>query len=144
MVTLKEHALFVNLRRPVKQWRWKTMPKRDFSITKPVNEKALSYAPGTKERSELKRTLSDLRDKVLEIPLVIGGKPVKTGSLGECRCPHEHTHLLARYHNAGESDVNAAIESALSAREPWSSMELADRAAVSPKPPSCRLGPIGG
>src|SRR4030067_3337648 len=130
MVTLKAHALFVNLRRTVKQWRWKTMPKRDFSITKPQNEKALSYAPGTKERSELKRTLSELRNKVIELPLVIGGKPVKTGDLSECRCPHEHAHLLARYYNAGESDVNKAIESALAARDAWSSMEWAERAAI--------------
>ena len=118
------------------------MPNRDFSITKPVNEKALSYAPGTKERFELKRTLSELRDKVLEIPLVIDGKPVKTGNLGECRCPHEHTHLLARYHNAGESDVNAAIESALAARDAWSSMEWADRAAVFLKAAELLAGPF--
>ncbi len=106
------------------------MPKRDFSITKPVNENVLSYAPGTKERSELKRMLSEFRDKVLEIPLVIGGWSVKTGDLSECRCPHEHAHLLARYHNASESDVNAAIESALSARDSWLSMGWADRAAI--------------
>ncbi|HJW65494.1 MAG TPA: L-glutamate gamma-semialdehyde dehydrogenase, partial [Candidatus Bathyarchaeia archaeon] len=117
------------------------MPKRDFSITKPVNEQVLSYAPGTKERSELKRMLSELRDKVLEIPLVIGGQPVKTGDLGECRCPHERTHLLARYHNACESDVNDAIESALSARESWSNMEWSDRAAVFLKAAELLAGP---
>jgi 1-pyrroline-5-carboxylate dehydrogenase len=66
------------------------MPKRDFSITKPVNENVLSYVPKTKERSELKKMLSEFRDKVLEIPLVIGGRVVKTGDLSECRCPHEH------------------------------------------------------
>src|SRR4030042_1739684 len=99
------------------------MPKEAFVIPKPINEPTLSYAPGTKERSELKKLLFELRSQVLEIPLIIGGKPVKTGDLAECRCPHEHAHLLARYHNAGKTEVEDAIESALSGRDDWASME---------------------
>lgn len=106
------------------------MSQGAFFIPKPVNEPTLSYAPGTKERSELKRALSELRGKILEIPLIIGGKPVETDDLGECRCPHEHAHLLARYHSAGENEVEAAIESALSARDEWSGIEWTERAAI--------------
>src|SRR4030067_3130248 len=108
----------------------KNVPQGKFLIQKPTNEPPLSYAPESTERSELKKTLTELKSKIIEIPLVIGGKPVKTGDLSECRCPHEHAHLLARYYNAGESDVNKAIESALAARDAWSSMEWAERAAI--------------
>jgi 1-pyrroline-5-carboxylate dehydrogenase len=117
------------------------MPQEGFSITKSVNEQTLSYAPGTRERSELKRMLFELRSKILEIPLIIGGEPVKTEDIGECRCPHEHAHLLANYHNAGETEVNAAIESALSARDAWSNTEWADRAAIFLKAAELLAGP---
>src|SRR3990170_7157693 len=106
------------------------MPEGTFLIQKPTNEPPLSYAPESVERSELKKTLADLRSKVIEIPLIIGGKPVKTGDLSECKCPHEHAHLLANYHNAGEDEVKKAIDNALTAKENWSAMELTDRAAI--------------
>ena len=117
------------------------MPQGKFLIPKPTNEPPLSYAPGSVERSELKKTLAELRSKVIEISLIIGGKPVKTGDLGECRCPHEHVHLLASYHNAGEDEVKRAIETALAARESWSAMEWTDRAAVFLKAAELLAGP---
>jgi 1-pyrroline-5-carboxylate dehydrogenase len=112
-----------------------------FATPKPTNEPTLSYAPGTKERQELKKQLDELRSQVLEIPLIIGGKPVKTGDLGECRCPHEHAHLLGRYHNAGKSEVEAAIDSSLSARTSWASTEWTQRAAIFLKAADLLAGP---
>ena len=47
-----------------------------FKIDKPQNEPVLSYAPGTKERAELKKRLVELREQQIEIPLIIGGKEV--------------------------------------------------------------------
>ena len=73
------------------------MPEGFFKIPKPSNELALSYAPDSKERTELEKMLSELRSKIIEIPLNINGKPVRTRNLGECRCLHDHAHLLAKY-----------------------------------------------
>jgi 1-pyrroline-5-carboxylate dehydrogenase len=101
-----------------------------FIVSKPVNEPTLTYAPNTEERQELKNQLNILLSQVLEIPLIIGGKEVRTGNLGECRCPHEHAHLLAKYHNAGETEVNAAINIALAARTTWANMDWKDRAGI--------------
>jgi 1-pyrroline-5-carboxylate dehydrogenase len=106
------------------------MPEGLFVIAKPNNEPTLLYVPGSEERLDLKKMLFELRSKVIEIPVIIDGKPVKTGDLGECRCPHEHAHLLANYHNAGEDEAKMAIESALVAREKWSVMGWTDRAAI--------------
>jgi len=117
------------------------MPEGFFNIPKPSNEPALLYAPQSKERAELKKILAELRSKVIEIPLIINGKPVKTGKLGECRCPHEHAHLLARYHNAGEDEAKAAINSALAAKEAWAAMEWNDRAAIFLKAADLIAGP---
>jgi 1-pyrroline-5-carboxylate dehydrogenase len=37
---------------------------------------------------------------------------------------------VARYSNAGAAEVNAAIESALKAKESWEMLPFADRAAI--------------
>jgi len=117
------------------------MPEGFFKIPEPTNEPALSYAPRSKERVELQNMLAELRSKVIEIPLIINGKPVKTENFGECRCPHDRAQLLARYHNAGEAEANAAIESALAAKEAWSAMEWSDRAAIFLKAAELLAGP---
>jgi len=117
------------------------MPEGFFKIPKPSNEVALSYAPKSKERAELKKMLSELRSKVIEIPLIINGEPVKTGNVGECRCPHDHAHLLAKYHKASKDEADDAIESALAAKESWSTMEWNDRAAIFLKAAELIAGP---
>jgi 1-pyrroline-5-carboxylate dehydrogenase len=117
------------------------MPEGFFSVPKPVNEPTLSYAPGSKEREDLKKMLVELRSEVIEIPLILGGKPVKTGDFGECRCPYEHAHLLAKYHNAGPQEAAMAIESALAARDKWSAIDWTGRAAVFLKAADLLAGP---
>src|SRR5437879_13915124 len=73
-------------------------------IPTPVNEPVLSYAPGTPERADLKRTLKELSGRQLEIPLVIGGKDVHTGRTVDVVMPHCHRHVLAKAHQAGRSE----------------------------------------
>src|SRR5438309_6818845 len=90
----------------------------------------LSYAPGTPERAELKRTLKELSGRQLEIPLVIGGKDVHTGRTVDVVMPHCHRHVLAKAHQAGPAELQAAIAAA---REAWrgrSAWGFEQRAAV--------------
>src|SRR2546422_7077598 len=81
-------------------------------IPVPANEPVLSYAPGTSERVELKKALKDLSSHQLEIPLVIGGKEVRTGKTVDAVMPHCHHHVLAKVHQAGPAEVQAAIKAA--------------------------------
>src|SRR5437870_11467175 len=67
-------------------------------IPTPVNEPVLSYAPGTPERAELKRTLKELSGRQLEIPLVIGGKDVHTGRTVDVRSEEHTSELQSRGH----------------------------------------------
>ncbi len=99
-------------------------------IPTPVNEPVCSFAPGTPERAALKQTLADLAGQVIEIPLVIGGKEIRTGRLREYTSPHRHAHVLARVHQAGGAEIDAAIQAALAGWREWSRWSLADRAAV--------------
>src|SRR6059036_3370753 len=99
-------------------------------IPVPVNEPVLSYAPGTSERLELKKALKDLSSHHVEIPLVIGGKEVRTGKTVDAVMPHCHHHVLAKVHQAGPAEVQAAIKAAREAWHDWSTWDLEPRAAV--------------
>src|SRR6266571_3448501 len=99
-------------------------------IPTPVNEPVLSFAPGTPERAELKQTLKELSGRQLEIPLVIGGKDVHTGRTVDVVMPHCHRHVLAKAHQAGPAEVQAAIAAAREAWREWSAWGFERRAAV--------------
>ena len=102
------------------------IPKIDM----PANEPILSYAPGTKERDELKAKLYQLGRKKIDIPCVIGGRNVRTGKLGYCRVPHNHAHILGTYHKADRKQVEAAVAAARKAKPAWSQMPWEARAAI--------------
>src|SRR5213083_187870 len=99
-------------------------------IPTPVNEPVLGYAPGSPERVELKRTLKDMSSRQLEIPLVIGGKEVRTGRTVDVVMPQCHRHVLAKAHQAGPAEVEAAIAAAREAWHDWSGWAFERRAAV--------------
>jgi 1-pyrroline-5-carboxylate dehydrogenase len=99
-------------------------------IPTPYNEPILSYAPGTPQKKALKDQLQKMLAETVDIPLIIGGQEVRTGSLADCRCPHDHGHVLARYHKAGAKEVDMAVEAAKKAWREWSEMDWVSRAAI--------------
>ncbi len=99
-------------------------------IPTPVNESVLAYAPGSRERTELKQALKDLSGHQMEIPVVIGGKEIRTGKTVDAVMPHCHRHVLAKVHQAGPEEVTAAVKAAREAWRDWSTWSLTDRAAV--------------
>jgi 1-pyrroline-5-carboxylate dehydrogenase len=117
------------------------MANGQFRIPAPRNEPVLSYGPGTPEKAALKARLAELSSVELEIPLVIGGREVRTGRLAELRVPHRHGQRLARFHQAGPAEVQAAIEAAAAARKGWAAMAPHDRAAVFLKAADLLAGP---
>ncbi len=96
----------------------------------PHNEPQLTYAPGTEERSGLKEALAEAENNQIEIPLIIGGKPVKTGRMGQVVMPFNHGHVLAQYHMAGEPEIKMAVSAALEAKKSWQALRWEERAAV--------------
>ena len=102
----------------------------DFTVPKPENDPIQSYAPGTPERKELKATLDELKGKEVEIPIIIGGQEIKTGNTQKCIIPHNHKHVLAHVHQAGESEVKHAIEAAGEAWKSWSTTPFEERAKI--------------
>jgi len=111
------------------------------SIPKPINEPIRNYEPGSPEKASLKEKLAELSQKEIEIPLIIGGKEVRTGDTGKCIMPHNHGHVLATFHQAGEKEVTQAIESAQVAWKQWSTTPLQERAAIFLKMAELLTGP---
>jgi 1-pyrroline-5-carboxylate dehydrogenase len=101
-----------------------------FRVPQAVNEPVLNYAPGSPEREQLKIKLKELGSKTLDIPLIIGGKEVRTGKLGENRAPHDHSQLLGRFHSGTQQHVKDAVAAALKARKEWAATPFHDRAAI--------------
>jgi 1-pyrroline-5-carboxylate dehydrogenase len=95
-----------------------------------VNEPVKSYAAGSAEKTELKARLAQMAGEKIEIPVVIGGKPVRTGKTAPAVMPHDHKHVLADYHMAGPAEVAAAIAASREAWKDWSTWAWEDRAAV--------------
>jgi len=101
-----------------------------FHFKQPLNEPINSYAPGTPERAALQAELERQYNQVIEIPLIIGGKEVKTGKMGQVVMPTEHKHVLANYHQVTEKEVKMAIDAAMAAKKQWEEMPWIERASI--------------
>ena len=83
-----------------------------FKVPTPVNEAVLNYAPGSKERKDLKDALAEARAKTIDIPMYIGANEVRSGNMIDMRPPHDHQHLLGQFHVSDASHVTEAINAA--------------------------------
>jgi len=101
-----------------------------MKVPRPVNQPVRSFAPGTPERSTLRKSLALQSSQQIEIPLLIDGKEVQTGRTAKTVMPHRHRHVLATWHRAGTKEVTQAIQAALKAHKEWSSWKFEDRAAI--------------
>ena len=101
-----------------------------FNYPAPANEPVHNYAPGSKERELLKKTLKELKSTKHDIPMYIGDKEVRTGKTIALRPPHETDHTLGHFHEGDESHVQQAIDAALKAKAKWAALAWEERAAI--------------
>jgi len=101
-----------------------------FRFDVPTNEPMNDFAPGSPSRAALKAGLERQAAQVVEIPLIIGGKEVRTGKMRDVVMPCDHGHVLARCHMAGEAEVRRAIDAALAAHDQWSNLSWIERASI--------------
>ena len=104
-----------------------------FNFNEPKNEPVLTYISGSLERKLLEEELILQSNKVIDIPLIIGGKEVRTGKIGKITMPSNHSHVLATYHLATEKEVTLAINAALDAKNEWMTLAWMERAAIMAK-----------
>ena len=114
-----------------------------WNIERPTNDvnTIRSYAPDSAERKKLAAALKAMRKETLEIPLVIGGKEVRTGDTVEVRSPDDKSVVLARSHLAGPEEIRRAIDASLLAHEAWAEMDWYHRLEVFQKAATLLAGP---
>ncbi|MGA2405307.1 MAG: L-glutamate gamma-semialdehyde dehydrogenase [Bacteroidales bacterium] len=104
-----------------------------YNFREPKNETILSYKPGSQERLLLEEELKVQKNQVIDIPLIIGGKEIRTGKTGKVVMPSDHHHVLATYQMATEKEVSQAINAALDAKCEWMTLSWMERAAIMAK-----------
>ncbi|SDE46059.1 L-glutamate gamma-semialdehyde dehydrogenase [Sporomusa acidovorans] len=101
-----------------------------YQIKFPENEPVKGYMPGSPERAALKAELDRQLANPVEVPLIIGGKEIRTANKGKIICPHDHQKILGEYYIAGEKELLMAIEAAEAAKKEWENMPWEHRATI--------------
>ena len=96
----------------------------------PANEPVKPYLAGSPERIALDAELERQWNTVVDIPIIIGGKEIRTGITDKVVCPHDHKHVLATFHKVTEKEVQMAIDAAMEAHKVWSETPWTTRAAI--------------
>jgi 1-pyrroline-5-carboxylate dehydrogenase len=112
-----------------------------FKVPTPINEPVKSYAPGSKERAELKAQLAVYKATQTDVPMIINGKEVHTDTKVSMHPPHEKKHVLGHYSKGNATHVTAAIDAALAAKDAWENTSWEHRAAIFMKAAELLAGP---
>lgn len=117
------------------------MPKGIYEVPTPTNEPVLNYAPGSKERDNLKKAISEARSKQKDIPMYIGSEEVRTDKKIAINPPHDHQHVLGHFHEGDANHVERAISAALGAKDAWAELGWEHRASIFLKAADLIAGP---
>jgi len=101
-----------------------------FLFDVPENEPILEYGPGSIERKQVTEELNRLSNEQIDIPLIIGGKEIRTGKTAKVVMPHDHSKILATYHQATEKEVRLAIDASLKAKAQWENISWLERSSI--------------
>ena len=102
----------------------------DFYYPIPVNEPVLNYMKDSAEKKRLKAALKELKAEKADVPMYIGSEEIRTGKTVDIRPPHEHKHVLGKYHTGDASHVKKAINAALKVKDKWAAMSWENRANI--------------
>ncbi len=117
------------------------MSKGFYNTPIPINEPVKSYLPDSPERKELRKAIDALRSEVIDIPMFIGGKEVRSENRRPISPPHDHKHIIANYHQGDKSHVELAINAAMAAKPDWEALPWEQRASIFLKAAELIAGP---
>src|SRR5690606_13661260 len=117
------------------------MSKGFFKVPKAVNEPVKSYAKGTPEREAVLKAYKEMWNSHVEVPLYIGSEEIKTGNTKNLSAPHDHKHIVGKYHLAEKKHIERAISAALEARKKWAEVSWEHRASIFLKAAELIAGP---
>jgi 1-pyrroline-5-carboxylate dehydrogenase len=106
------------------------MLNENMNIPVPQNEPVRAYEPDSNHRRNLQQELNRQISEPVDIPLIIGGREIRTDVMADIRCPHDHSCVLGRYYQAGKAEIESAITASKDAWKDWSRVSWQDRAAI--------------
>jgi 1-pyrroline-5-carboxylate dehydrogenase len=101
-----------------------------YKVKKPENERIIDFCREKEEGEKLKKAIEEVKSKKIEIPLIIGGKEIKTDQKRKFVIPHNKEHVLAEYYVAGEEELKLAVEESLKAKKKWEKMPFQHRSSI--------------
>ncbi len=104
-------------------------------------ETVRSYAPKTEERAKVQKAYQIAIKKIVDIPMYINGKNIRSKKTRLIRPPHKHQHIVGKYYEGSSKHVQEAINAALKAKSKWENMHWADRASIFLKAADLLAGP---
>ncbi|MCF8715807.1 L-glutamate gamma-semialdehyde dehydrogenase [Joostella atrarenae] len=117
------------------------MGKGFFNVPPAINEPVKTYAPGSPERESVLKQYDEMFNSTVDIPLYIGSEEIKTGNTKPLSPPHDHQHIVGKYHLAEKSHIDKAIANNLEARKKWAALNWEQRAAIFLKAADLIAGP---
>jgi 1-pyrroline-5-carboxylate dehydrogenase len=117
------------------------MLKGFFNVPKAVNEPVKSYAPNSTEKAKVLEAYKTMWNSKIDVPLYIGNEEIRTGNTRNMTAPHDHKHIVGKYHLAEKSHIEKAIANALNAKTKWANLAWEQRAAIFLKAAELIAGP---
>lgn len=117
------------------------MLKGFFNVPKAVNEPVKGYAPNSPERTAVQEAYKTMWNSQIDVPLHIGSEEIRTGNTKNITAPHDHQHVVGKYHLAEKQHIEKAIANALESRHAWANMAWEQRAAIFLKAAELIAGP---
>jgi len=68
------------------------------------------YKKNSPEREELAKWVKKMSSEQVEVPIIIGGKEIRTGKTANIVMPHNHQHVLGTYHKADKEELYRLTE----------------------------------
>jgi 1-pyrroline-5-carboxylate dehydrogenase len=100
------------------------------TVPQPWNEPVLSYAAGSPEREELKSRLEEMSGEEIEIPMIIGGREIRTGDTGVRSCRTTTGTRSGDLAPRGRNGDPRGDALATEAQRDWASWAWEDRVAI--------------
>ncbi|MFB9078848.1 L-glutamate gamma-semialdehyde dehydrogenase [Flavobacterium procerum] len=117
------------------------MLKGFFNVPKAVNEPVKGYAPNSPEKAAVLAAYTTMWNSQIDVPLYIGSEEIRTGNTKNITAPHDHQHVVGKYHLAEKQHIESAIANALEARTKWANLAWEQRAAIFLKAAELIAGP---
>lgn len=95
----------------------------------PLNEPATDFT-NLEVRQTLLEELHKVENDEVEIPCVVGGEKIYTGTIAHQVTPYRHENKIAKIHMADENLIKKAIDTALAAREQWENTPQVERSEI--------------